>query len=231
MRRQALFTTALILALLATGCGDDDGGSAALSGVEGAATPEEVDNAIDDAVEGVLDDLADGSLDETDLEGLMDSAQDMAESFGDSGSGTVTINDDTIEFTSEICFAGQGDFTIDGAGTSGDGTPVWVSISQSVDSREELLEFFDEAMLDQLYGDADPIIESSMSLEYGKAELFGSGPDDLPDFEASSAFTNNQIEMTVDGQTATGSGEASDFNYVAGDFNATFPFSFTAGCS
>jgi hypothetical protein len=107
---------------------------------------------------------------------------------------------------------------------------VWVSISQSVDTRAELLEFFDEAMLDQLYGDADPIIESSMSLEYGKAELFGSGSDDLPDFDAASAFTNNQIEMTVDGQTATGSGEASDFNYVAGDFDTTFPFTFTAGC-
>jgi len=183
-------------------------------------------------LDGVLDDLSDGSLDTTDLGDLMESAQDMAESFGDSGSGTVTINGDTIEFTSEICFAGQGDFTIEGVGTTGDGTPVWVSISQSVDSREELLElgFFTEEMIDQIYGDADPIIESSMSLEYGKAELFGSGSDDLPDFDAASAFTNNQIEMTVDGQTATGSGEASDFNYVAGDFDTTFPFTFTAGC-
>lgn len=178
----------------------------------------------------MLDDLADGSLDETDLGDLMESVQDMAESFGDSGSGTVTINGDTIEFTSEICFAGQGDFTIEGVGTTGDGTPVWVSIRQSVHTRAEFLELLDEAMLDQLYGDADPIIASSMSLEYGKAELFGSGSDDLPDFDAVSTFTNNQIEMTVDGQTATGSGEASDLNYVAGDFDTTFPFTFTAGC-
>jgi hypothetical protein len=229
MRRHGFLTAARTLALLATGCGDD-GGPAAIGGGSGGASPDDVETAIDDALDGVLDDLADGSLDETDLGDLMESAEDMAESFGDSGSGTVTINGDTIEFTSEICFAGQGDFTIEGAGTTGDGTPVWVSISQSVDTRAELLEFFDEAMLDQLYGDADPIIESSMSLEYGKAELFGSGSDDLPDFDAASAFTNNQIEMTVDGQTATGSGEASDFNYVAGDFDTTFPFTFTAGC-
>lgn len=180
----------------------------------------------------MLDDLSDGSLDSTDLGDLMESAEDMAQSFGDSGSGTVSINGDTIEFTSEICFAGQGDFTIEGVGTTGDGTPVWVSISQSVDSRAELLEagFFSEEMLDQFYGDADPIIDSSLSLEYGKSELFGSGSEDLPDFDASSGFGTDQMEMTVDGQSASGSGEAADFNYVAGDFAARFPFTFTAGC-
>lgn len=225
--RLPVITIALIsLALLAAGCGDDSGPSP--FGPGGAAGPgDDVDSAVDD----ILEDLADGSLDDVDLGELAEGAQDLAESFGDSGAGTVMINGDTIEFTSEICFAGQGDFTIEGAGVTGDGTPVWVSINQSVDTREELLEFFDEATLTQLYGDADPVVESSLSLEYGRSELFGSGADGLPNFDATSVFGNDQIEMTVDGSSASGSGEAADFNNVAGSFDDRFPFTFTAGCS
>ena len=213
------------LTLLASACGDDSDASPA--GTDGL-TPE----GLDDAANEILDDLADGSLDEGSLDDLMESAQDMAESFGESGAGSMTINGDTIDFTSEICFSGQGDFTIEGPGAAGDGTPVWVSISQTVDSREELAEFFDEDTLQQLYGDADPIIDSEMSVDYGRTELFGSAADDMPSFSATStAFSADEFEMTVDGQSASGSGTALDYNFVAGSLDDRFDFTFTAGCS
>lgn len=225
MRTRLATTAILLLALALAGCGDDDGadpfGPGAVGNPDGA----------DDAVNDILDDLADGSFDEGDLEDLTDAAQDMAESFGDSGSGTVSINGDTIEFTSEICFAGQGDFTIEGAGTASDGTPVWVSIDRTEESREELAEYLDENTLELLYGDAELIITSQLTLEYGKSELFGDAPDGLPDFDASNAVSgDDSIEIVVDGQSATGSGSATDFNGVAGDFGERFDFTFSAAC-
>lgn len=209
MMMKLMAPAALSLALIAAGCGDDGGSSTA----------------------EILEDLGDGSVDSGDLDELMEGAEDLAESFGDSGTGTVMINDDTIDFTSEICFSGQGDFTIEGPGVAGDGTPVWVSISQTVDSREELAEFFDEAMLQQLYGDADPVIDSEMGVDYGRTELFGGAADDMASFSATSnAFSVDDFVMTVDGQSASGSGSALDYNYVAGDFDDRFEFTFSAGC-
>jgi hypothetical protein len=211
----------LAIALLAAGCGDDSEaipfGPGADSGAEG--------------FEDILEDLADGTVDPGDLEGLMESAQAAAESFGDSGAGTVNINNDTIEFTSEICFAGQGNFSIEGPGAASDGTPVWVSISQSVDSREDLLEFFDEASLQMIYGDADPIIDSELSVDYGRSDLFGDAADDLPSFNSGSGAGGNGLDMATDGNSASGRGDATDYNYVAGGFDTTFPFTFSAGCS
>lgn len=214
-----------LLALALAGCGDD--GGAEVFGPGAAGNP----GGADDAVNDILEDLADGSFDEGDLEDLTDAAQDMAESFGDSGAGTVSINGDTIEFTSEICFAGQGDFTIEGAGTASDGTPVWVSIDRSEETREELAEYLDENTLELLYGDAETIITSQLTLEYGKSELFGDAPDDLPDFDASNVVAGeDSIEIVVDGQSATGSGSATDFNGIAGEFGERFDFTFSAAC-
>ena len=226
--RIRLVTTALVtLAILAAGCGDDGNSGPSPFGPGDVGT----NNDVSDAANDILEDLADGSLDEGSLDDLMESAQDMAESFGDSGAGTVTINGDTIDFTSEICFSGQGDFTIEGPGFAGDGTPVWVSISQTVDTREELAEFFDEDMLQQLYGDADPIIDSEMAVDYGRTELFGSAADDMPAFSAtSSAFSDDEFEMNVDGRSVSGRGTALDYNFVAGDLDDRFDFSFSAGC-
>jgi len=218
----------MTLTLVAAGCGDD-GGSAGRFGPGGL--DGNAGNLQSDA-EDILGDLADGTFDEGDLDDLMENAQDMAESLADSGSGNVTINGDSIDFTSELCFSQQGDFTIEGPGSAADGTPVWVSISQSIQSRAELAEFFEEEMITQLYGDADPIIESEVSLEYGKSDLFDSGEDGLPDFNASNnQFSGNEIEFNVNGNSASGGGQAVDFSGVAGAFGDLFDFTFSAGCS
>lgn len=233
LRVPVILTTILTtVVLLATACGGDDGefrpGVAGDAGA-GSDLPEGLDGLPDNASD-LLEDLQDGTLDDSSLEDLMDSAQEMAESFGGSGGGTVEVNGDTIEFSSEICFAGQGDFTIEGLGATGDGTPVWISISHSEDSRAEMAEFLDEDMLEMMYGDADPIIDDSFSAEYGREEMFGSGPDDQPRFDATS-FGDSDISIEVDGNAARGSGTATDNNFTSGDFEARYEFSFEAACN
>lgn len=203
--------------LLAAACGDDSGSS---STTEAPIVPEDI-----------LEDLADGSLDEGDLEGLVDSAEDLVEGFGGSGSGTVEIKDDTIDFTSEVCFAAQGDLTIEGSGATEDGTPVWVSISRTEDTRAELSEFLDEELIQQLYGDADPIIDMQVTVDYGRDEMFAGTPDDMPSFDAgTTGLAAASLSIDVDGDQVSGSGEAVDTNAVVGDFDDVFPFTFQAGC-
>lgn len=233
MRTTLFFLAAIFLAVAATACGDDSSdGSTSPFGAGGDA-PSDADEILDDLGAGdLLDDLADGEFDEGSLDDLMESAEDMAESFGGSGSGTVEINGDTIDFTSEVCFAGQGDFTIEGAGETADGTPVWVSIDQSTDTREEMAEFMSEEILDTMFGDADTMTNSNLEVEYGRSEMFGSGPDDMPSFSAFSGVgSEDQLTMELSDSGASGSGEATDFNFVSGDFEERFPFTFEASCS
>ena len=97
------------------------------------------------SVDDILEDLQNGERDPEELlEDAKGTAEDFIESFGGSGSGTVMVNGESIDFESDVCFAGQGDFTSEGLGTTSDGTPVWVSISYTEDSRDEMLEFMDE---------------------------------------------------------------------------------------
>jgi len=222
-----IIAAAVALAFLAAGCGDD-GASPIGPGGAGAPTPDD----LGETTSEILENLADGSLDPGDLDDLMENAQDLAESFGASGSGTVSINGDTIAFTSELCFGGQGDFTIDGPGVTSDGSAVWVSIDHSQDSRAEMAEFMDEELITTVYGDADPIVDSNISLDYGRTELFGGSIDGQPSFNASAGTLGQEdMAISIDGQTASGSGSATDFNGVVGDFDDRFDFTFSAGCS
>ena len=109
---------------------------------------------------------------------------------------------------------------------------VWVTISHSVDSREELEEYFEEEMLEMLYGDAELIIETSVDVDFGREELFGGNPDDQPSFSSRSGTIDDSGQITIDisGSSVSGEGVAQDYNYVAGDWEARFPFTFQAGC-
>ena len=221
---------ALAFSLLAAACGGD-GGSAGSPFAPGNNQPVDASD--------ILGDLENGNVELEDLlESTQESAQERAEGLFVSGSGTVEINGDTINFTSEACYVGRGgpsirgDFSVEGPGSTGDGTPVWVSISRNVTSRAELAEFLDEDTLQNRFGDADQTIESSLQLSYGKTEIFGSAPFDMPTFNADSSYLDRaEIEFEVNGNEARGSGRAVDVNLVAGDFEATFDFTFQANCS
>ena len=63
----------------------------------------------------ILEDIQSGEDPSEALGDLLEDAENLAESFGDDGSGTIEIHGETIDFTSEICFAGFGDFTIGGS--------------------------------------------------------------------------------------------------------------------
>lgn len=217
---------ALLIVFAATSCGDGDDGPSALD-----IATSDVDG--DEAAEG-LDDVLDGAADPAEVaDDLKEQGEALAEAFGEDGGGRVEINGESFSFVSSICFAGQGDFTIEGMGEDSAGTAVWVSISHTVDSREELEEFFDESMLESLYGDADPIVESRVSIEWGRDELYGSAPDGEHRFEASSGtvFSEGELDLNASGDGVSGSGSAKDFNFVSGDFEQTYDFTFEAACS
>ena len=215
----------LAVAVIAAACGDDDGDPQAQSEAQAEA---------EDLLENLQEGLEEGESPEDLVEDAEAAAEDFLEGMGASeGSGVMEIHGETIEFATELCFSAQGDFSAAGAGTAADGTPVWVSVDYTEDSREELAEFLDEQMLDTLYGDADPVITQSIAVDFGRADLFGTAADDQPSFGADSTLTVAEgvsVEISVDGQSASGSGLAADYNTVVGDFDDTFEFSFEVSC-
>ena len=218
MHARTLVAVVIGLGLVLSSCGDDGSDD---SGPVAEGSPLE---ALSD-----LNDLS--ALDELDELGDLEQLEETLTSFGGEGSGSVEINGATIEFTSELCFATGGDFSIEGPGTASTGEVAWVAIDYTVDSREELLEIFDEATLQQLYGDADVIVDANLDIEYGRTELLGSGAYDQPSFSASSVIGSEQVTATVDGARISGTGQATDYNAVAGTFDDAFDFTFSAACS
>lgn len=232
---RALIAAAILTVLSLSACGgDDDGASGDRIGFgRGSDTPSVADLLDDDAAGDIVEDILSGEDPSEAIADLADGAESMMRSFADEGSGRIEIHDEIIEFTSEFCFAGDGDFSIEGLGEARDGTPVWVSIARSVDSREELAEYFDEQMLEALYGDAEAIIDISIDVDFGREEIFGGNPDDQPSFSSRSGTIDDsgQISIDVSGSSVSGEGIAQDHNFVAGDWEARFPFTFEASCA
>jgi hypothetical protein len=71
-------------------------------------------------------------------------------------------------------------------------------------------------------------------VEIGRSELFGGGPDDLPDYSASIVLdraAEGEITFEADATSVTGSGQMIDANNVAMEFGETVPFKFAGACS
>lgn len=216
------------VALLAAACGDDSGGPGAGfgdggSGGGGGDLSEQLEEQLED-----LGDLGDEVRD------AVDQAADVLDSFGDStGSATVEVNGVTYTATEpEFCFMQGDDVTFEGVGEGSDGSMAWVSVSRTIETEEELLEFFDQALVDSMV-DENGISENvDVSVEVGRVELFSSGPDDQPNFNASVSpvFTSGELEWSIDGNTFTGSGQVMDNNNVVVQFPDTVPVSFEVSC-
>jgi len=219
--------------MFAAGCGGDDGGARSAAGFGANEGDESLPSDVEDMVGDMVEEIMEGGDVEDVVEDAMESAEAMAEAFGGDGTGRVEIFDETIDFVSEICISSFGSFVIEGLGETSDGTPVWVSIDSSVESREQLLEFLDEEMVETLYGDAETIRSASVSVDFGRSELFGGAPDDQPEFTASIDYFVGEAELIleVSGSSVSGSGQARDLNYVVGEWDDRFPFTFQAGCS
>lgn len=193
------------------GGADDAGGSDGAGGSDeagGAGSNGEAQQSLDDA--GV----------DLDLDALEESAAGF--STGDGG-GTVTIDGVDYGFEADICIAQGPSFVAEGLAEAPDGTPAWVSISHEADGFD-----FD--------GDGEGDATLDVFVEVGRAEMFGSGGDDQPDWSASkidSAAMSMGEDLTVDfdGNNITGGGPISDYNGVAIPFGETAPMTFEAACS
>ena len=231
-----LFWTALAtVAVVAGSCGSSDGAGprGVGPGQVGAGQGDDaLPSDVEDMVEDMVDEIMAGGDPEDAIEDAKASAEAMVDAFGGDGSGRVEIYDQSIEFTSEVCIFSQGDFVIEGLGQASDGTPVWVSIDHTVDTREELLEFMAAEMVDRLYGDTEIIRSSSVTIDFGRSELFAGAADDQPSFSAEANHLSGDDGLTVEvsGSGISGSGEASDHNFIVGEWDDRFPFTFQAAC-
>ena len=213
--RHAGLAIVAVLALGVAACGgsDDSSDSAAPAAPDDATAAEtagDADESESDVSGDGSNDAAQENLDEAGVDMDLEELEETVGGFSTGeGGGVVTIDGVGYTFTAEICVDQAPDFVAAGPGQSDDGTPAWVDVS--------------------LGDEADG--ESSVSVEVGKTELFGSGGDDQPDFFAINYGESTEFTFTLEGGQTSGSGEIQDFNGVAVPFGQRVPLTFEAGCS
>lgn len=246
MRRipSLLAATALVFGLAA--CGDDDS-----SPIDEAAdeAPADDGDAADDAPDDLPDELpgdidpdelAEMDLDDledldVDMEEMLEGADDMLESMGGDGGGTVTVDGLTYEVRSESCIAMGESFFFDGPGVGADGTEAWVVVSRDISTREELEEFLDESMVDNMLPEGqDQLDEMYVEVHVGSTSRFEFA-DDRPNWNAMSeggfAFSDAVVDFEVTDGGLRGSGQAEDVNGIETEFGETVPIEFDVACS
>lgn len=224
--RTALPALGFAVAILVAACGDDSGGSP--FGADSGEADEVLEGLDIDDLD--LEALAEGDFDELDLEGLIEGADGILDGIGGTGSGVVEIAGGSIEFEAEVCFViDDQSANAVGPGTSDDGTAVFVSLDYSVQSREELLEFMDESTVELLYGDADPIVNASLEVDFGRDGMFSQRSDEsLPLYEADpSSRDATSIDVEIDESTVEASGDAVD---ATATDTGSFPFTVRVSC-
>ena len=161
-----------------------------------------------------------------------DAAEDALERAGNgAGSGQVVIDGATYAFDAEICFFSDDDLTVQGVATGPDGEQAWVEIDRTYDTRDELLEFFDEAFVDTLTGGKDFAENVSVRVDVGRTELYASAPDDKPEWRAETDLgIDYGLTWTMDGGRISGSGSIGDDHEIGAAFNELVPMTFEGGC-
>jgi len=241
--RSTLFALPVAAALLIVSCGgssdesaDDSTGEAVTEESAGEDSGSEQAEAASDEDSGAEA----GSNEEAEANSGLDiDLDELEDSLGDfstgEGRGIVTVDGVTYEFEGEICIAFEGEITLEGPGVTPDGDPFWGVIEVGETQRAELADAgIDEATLDSFFGDQASAVDASVGVEVGRSELFGEGPDDLPDYSASIVLdrvAEGEITFEADATSVTGSGQMIDANNVVMEFGETVPFEFSGGCS
>jgi hypothetical protein len=213
--RNATLVIASVLTFATAACGGSDDSSDSDSATAPDATTAseasgDVEEAEDDASGDGSNDDAQENLDEAGVDLDLEELEETVGGFSTGeGGGVVTINGIAYTFEAEICVDQAPDFVAAGPGASDDGTPAWVDVSLGDESDGE----------------------STVTVEVGKTELFGSGGDDQPDFYAGNFGDFNDFTFTLEGGQASGSGEIQDYNGVAVAFGERLPFTFEAVCA
>jgi hypothetical protein len=240
--RSTLSAAAICAAFLLASCGGSSGDSSGDDSDSASETPatEAIDSDGGDTSSDDDSEAAAGSNEEAEGENdLGIDLDELEESIGDfstgEGGGAVIIDGASYEFEGEICIFFEDEITIEGPGETADGDPFWGAINIGETLREDLAGAgIDEATLDTFFGDKESAIDASVEVEIGRTELFGSGPDDQPDYNASIVLDNpleGEITYAAAGTSVTGSGLMVDGNYVVLEFGETVEFEFTGSCS
>ena len=237
--RSTLFALPVAAAVLVASCG----GSSDESADESVAEEPVGDDSGSDQADASSDEdsgAVAGSNEEAEANSGLDiDLDELEDSIGDfstgEGRGIVTIDGVTYEFDAEICIAFEGDIALEGPGVTPDGDPFWGVIEVGETQRADLADAgVDEATLDSFFGDQASAVDASVEVEIGRSELFGEGPDDVPDYSASIVLdraAEGEIAFEADATSVTGSGLMTDVNNVAMEFGETVPFEFSGGCS
>lgn len=192
---------------------DTDSGQDADGGQDGT-TDEDVQQQLDDnGVDVDLGEMSDG----------------MSDFNTGEGGGTIVIDGLVYEYDAEVCIAFETDLTIDGPGTGPDGTPFWGSISVSELNRSDMEELgiLPVEGIDALFGDKESGMSVEVDVDVGRTDMFGSGPDDLPQYSAATLLDDpvlGSIEYEVNGAEVSGSGE------MVADASTSVPFEFSGNC-
>ena len=194
--------------------GQTDGGGQDGDGGQDGTSDEDVQQQLDEnGVDVDLDEIGEG----------------MSDFNTGEGGGTIVIDGLAYEYDAEVCIAFETDLTIDGPGTGPDGTPFWGSISVTELNRTEMEELgmMPVQALDALFGDKESGTSVEVDVEVGRTDMFGSGPDDLPQYSAATLLGEpilGSIDYVVSGAEVSGSGEMVD------DAFASVPFEFSGNC-
>ena len=224
MRRIGKLLVVLVaLVLGASACGDDGGGGASPLGGGGDGG--------DDT--SALEDVGDADSIDDIIEDAVDTAEDFLDGAPSEGGASITV--DGVTYTSsdpQFCVFQGDEVLFEGLAEGSDGTSGWLVIGRSVETREELLEFFDEAIVDNMVDENGISETAGVALDVGRTELVASVPDDQPAFDASvnSGFGQADFTFDHDGNRMSGEGEIADFNAVAVEFGSKLPFSFEVSC-
>lgn len=249
MTSRALPAALAAATLLLAACGGSDGdGGSGDSPFGGGDSDLDIgdqilqDNGIDlDELDLDLGDIEideNGELDlgDLDLDELTESVDDTIDGFANgSGNATITVGGTAFQVVDASCFVYGNDMNLDGAGTTSDGQPFWGEVSYTVNDRQEMLDsgVFDEAFLEQMFGDKQQAVDLSVSVEVGKSDRFESVPDGMPEFSADILMDEpffGTFDYQRDGSTITGSGEMPDYEGSFTTAGETVPFEFTATC-
>ncbi len=213
--------------LAACSSGGDDG--LVLDGPADAGTPADggasavPPTAPDEGPRPTLDDPDDLDIGDLDL-------GDLGSTRMGEGTATVTVGPVTYTGEAQICVADPTSFTFSGPATGSDGSQAWVDVDRTLLTRAEAEEYFDEATVEFLLGDADVLDDTAVSVTLGRTEMLGSGPDDQPLWEAFAGSLGDDMEVEVDGSALRGVGSIRDLHGVGAPFGDAVPLEFEAVC-
>lgn len=172
------------------------------------------------------------------LEELAEAQGDLTEiiesgSLG-TGAGLITIDGVDYAYDADICQYEESRLEASGFGETADGVPYLASISQVIESRQQMESIgLTKDQIDAFMGDKDFLNMLTVDVELGVDSRFEGGEDGLAHF--SGLFIDEtdptQAEYVLDGDTLSGTAALTDYNGVAVEFGEVAQAEFSTTCN